>query len=253
MTRYRRSRLMLLPLALLVLIILGIVFHSPKTKPTTNSTTTTQSASLKYPIDKADSLWVVVNKGRALTANYVPAGLTTPKVPLRLAATNPEMMMRSDAAAAMVQLVAGAKADGLNLMLASAYRSYSEQIAVHESEVKSGGQIQADAVSAHPGHSEHQTGLAADLEPTSRICELEACFGNTPEGRWLDANAYKYGFIIRYQADKTTQTGYNYEPWHIRFIGKQLASNVHTQNVTLEKYFNLPFYTDYPPNSLVLK
>jgi zinc D-Ala-D-Ala carboxypeptidase len=205
------------------------------------------------PLDEASSLWVIVNKGRALPAGYTPSGLRSPNTPLRLPASTPEMMLRSDAATALEDMTAAAKNQGINLMLASGYRSYQTQVAVHDSEVRASGTAAADAVSARPGHSEHQTGLAADLEPTSRKCEVEACFAATPEGQWLAANAYKYGFIIRYQQNTSPETGYSYEPWHVRYLGKQLAATVHSQNVTLERYFKLPFYTDYPAQSLQLK
>jgi D-alanyl-D-alanine carboxypeptidase len=205
-----------------------------------------------YPLDKADSLWVIVNKGRILPSTYVPAGLRAPQIPLRLSASNPEMTLRPETDAALEELAGAAKTEGLNLMLASGYRSYSLQVTVHDSEVRNNGATAADAVSARPGHSEHQTGLAADIEPTRRQCELQTCFADTPEGKWLAANAYKYGFIIRYQNNTTAQTGYSYEPWHIRYIGKQLAATIYSQNVTLEKYFSLPFYTDYQAQSLQL-
>lgn len=206
-----------------------------------------------YPTDAADSLWVIVNKGRALPNSYVPASLVTPKVPLRLPAGTLEMTVRSDTAQALEAMFTAAKTDGVNLQLTSGYRSYNEQISVYSGYVKSAGQAAADTYSARPGHSEHQTGLAADIEPTSRHCELDQCFGDTPEGVWLLQNSYKYGLIIRYQKNAQSLTGYEYEPWHVRFVGQALALQIHQSGQTLEQFFELPIYTDYPAQSLALK
>jgi D-alanyl-D-alanine carboxypeptidase len=131
-------------------------------------------------------------------------------------------------------------------MLSSGYRSYDYQVGLYNGYVKSQGQATADTQSARPGYSEHQTGLAVDIEPASKKCELDACFADTPEGKWLVANAYKYGFILRYTQDKTAVTGYAYEPWHFRYVGTPLATEMHNQNVaTLEEFFNLPVAPDY--------
>lgn len=207
----------------------------------------------QYSINDPASIWLVVNKGRVLPSDYVPANLVAPNVALRLATNNPEMTVRKDTAIAMEKLFAAATNDDQHLMLASGYRSYTDQVSVYNAEVQNNGQAVADSESARPGHSEHQTGLAADLEPASRSCEVMACFGDTPEGRWLATNAYKYGFIIRYQKDKISLTGYNYEPWHIRFIGADLASEINKTSQTLEQFFNLSASTDYPATSYQLK
>lgn len=156
------------------------------------------------------------------------------------------MHLRTEAASELAVMVADGKKAGVNLMLASGYRSYANQVATYNGFVTQNGQTAADTFSARPGHSEHQTGLAADLEPTSRKCELEVCFADTPEGKWLAANCYKYGFIIRYQKDTQGLTGYQYEPWHIRYVGKDLAEEIYKINQTLEQFFGLPSYTSYP-------
>lgn len=206
-----------------------------------------------YPIDTADSIWAVVNKGRALPASYTPPNLRVPSVPLRASASSPEMLLRDEAAAALEAMFGAARAQGVQLKLESGYRSYSLQTSVYGSYAAESGAAKADTFSARPGHSEHQTGLAADIEPIDRTCEVEQCFENTPEGRWLSANAYSYGFIIRYQKTTQSLTGYEYEPWHIRFVGKDLASQIAQSGQTLEQFFDLPAYTSYPANSLELK
>src|SRR5579859_1275987 len=152
-----------------------------------------------YPLNSASSLWVVVNKGRVLPSTFSPPNLVTPKVALRLGGSSSEMQLRAEAAAALEQMFNEAQREGLNLMLASGYRYYGNQLSTYNGFASKDGQAAADRYSARPGHSEHQTGLAADIEPANRRCELQNCFGDLAEGRWLAANAYKFGFIVRYQ------------------------------------------------------
>lgn len=192
-------------------------------------------------LNDPNSLWVIVNKKRPLKpATYEPADLVVPDVPLRLDSKTEEMRLRKPAAAATKQLFAAAKKDGLQLKIASAFRSYAYQKNLYNGYVKTQGQQTADTQSARPGHSEHQTGLALDVEPFSRQCEVEACFANTPEGKWVAANAYKHGFVVRYQEGKQNITGYIYEPWHLRYVGKKLARELHKQgDPTLEQFFSL--------------
>jgi len=224
--------------------------------PSINTTPESMQPALDkslYPTDSAASFWVVVNKGSALPSDYVPANLTVPSVPLRLTSSSSEMHVRADTAAALKTMFDAAKDQGISLMLASGYRSFSEQSAVYSSYVASSGTAKADTFSARPGHSEHQTGLAADIEPLSRACEVEQCFENTKEGQWLAANSYKYGFIIRYQKNTQNLTGYEYEPWHVRFVGTQLAAELYKDGQTMEQFFGLPAYTIYPSQQLQLK
>ena len=201
----------------------------------------------KYSLEDPSSPWVIANKQRPLDpASYQPSDLTSPDVPLRLAAGAEEMQMRKEAAAAIEQMFADAKKDGLTLMVSSAFRSYDYQEGLYNTYVKQQGQAVADSQSARPGHSEHQTGWAVDVEPSSRKCEVEECFATTPEGKWVAENAYKYGFVIRYHEGKQDTTGYIYEPWHIRYVGKDLAAEVKKQgNPTLEEFFSLPKAPDY--------
>lgn len=207
----------------------------------------------QHSINDPTSIWAIVNKGRVLPSNYVPPTLVAPSVALRLPASNSEMQVRQETAAAIEKLFTAAASNGLNLMLASGYRSYAEQVSVYGAEVQNNGRAVADQESARPGHSEHQTGLAVDIEPLSRNCELSVCFADTPEGKWLAANANKYGFTIRYQKGKNGLTGYNYEPWHIRYVGVALAAEINRTGQTLEQFFGLAAYSDYPAVSHQLK
>ena len=224
----------------------------PAPSKPSSSTSTPAFNKHQYSIDDSGSLWVVVNKGRILPSAYVPAGLVVPDVALRLSPSSQEMHVRADTAVAMKTMFDAAASEGIHLMLASGYRSYSLQASLYNGYVKSDGLVSADASSAHPGHSEHQTGLAADLEPANRTCEVEQCFDGTPEGKWLAVNSYKYGFIIRYQKGQEDLTGYEYEPWHVRYVGVALATQIHQSGQTLEQFFGLPAYTDYPANSFAL-
>jgi D-alanyl-D-alanine carboxypeptidase len=265
MTRFKNKKIYFtLGIALALAVVVFLAWPAEKT-PTlsqaaaaagSKQTSTTTPAAFdksRYSIDQASSLWAVVNKGRVLPSTYVPAGLTVPNLPLRTNAQDPEMHVRAETALAMEQMFAAARSDGLNLMLASGYRSYSEQSILYARYSAQSGVQQADTFSARPGHSEHQTGLAADIEPASHHCEVDQCFADTPEGVWLAANSYKYGFIIRYQ--KTTQalTGYEYEPWHVRYLGTDLAQQLHSSGQTLEQFFDLPTYSSYPAAGYGLK
>ncbi len=135
-----------------------------------------------YSLTDATSPWIVVNKARPLQpSTYTPEGLRTPDVPLRSNVTAQENQLRPDAAAAVEKLVAAAKSEGVYLNLQSAYRSYNFQTALYNRYVREQGQAVADTQSARPGHSEHQTGLAADLGGiTQPGCNIEECFAQTP-------------------------------------------------------------------------
>ncbi len=253
-------------LLFLLLVLIGLVelffiiwrLDHPRSKsanaPDSSNSTSVQSFDKnKYSINEATSLWVVVNKGRVLLSTYAPANLVVPDVSLYYGSSSNDSHLRKDAAAALGALFAVAKGQGYNLKLFSGYRSYGEQASVYGGFVKSQGQSYADTSSARAGYSEHQTGLAADISTTKGICELEQCFGNVPEGQWLAANSYKYGFIVRYQKGKENLTGYEYEPWHLRYVGTDLATEIRKSDLTLEQFFGLPTYSDYTAQSYLLK
>jgi D-alanyl-D-alanine carboxypeptidase len=189
-----------------------------------------------YDIASASSLQVVVNKHRQLNpATYVPGQL------VRIQGER----LRAEAADAYKKLTKAAKAAGVNIMPISGYRSFSEQASLYDSYVRQYGQATADTLAARPGYSEHQTGLAMDIGNASGTCALQACFANTPAGKWAAENCWQYGFIIRYPAGAEATTGYTYEPWHLRYVGgKTLADEVKLAG-TLEGYFKLEAAPDY--------
>lgn len=201
----------------------------------------------KYSLDDPSSFWVIANKKRPLDPkNYAPIDLRVPAVALRSSSTSEEMKLRDPAATALETMFAGAKEQGITLLLASGYRSFNLQTGVYNRYVSTQGQTTADSQSARPGYSEHQTGLAVDVGGANRVCEIEACFADTPEGKWVAANAYKYGFVVRYQKGTENIVGYIYEPWHLRFVGVELASELkRLGNPTLEDFFNLPAAATY--------
>lgn len=196
-------------------------------------------------IDDPASLWVVANKHRPLNPlNYAPADLVTAKV-----AYSANAVLRAEAATAMEQMFAAAEAEGAGaLMLQNAYRSYETQVSLHNATVARLGKAAARAQSAMPGYSEHQTGLSADIMSSPQVCSIEACFGTTPQGIWLAENSWRFGYNLRYPEGKTDITGYVYEPWHFRYVGVELATEMHNKGITtLEEFFELPAAPDYPP------
>ena len=190
----------------------------------------------KYSTNDPTSIWVVSNKQRSLNPKtYAPSDLVT---------VSGGQQLRKETAAALAQMIEAAKAENLYISSLSGYRSYNTQTSVYNNEVATNGQAVADTQSARPGHSEHQTGLAIDVGGGG--CGIEDCFGNTAEGKWVATNAYKYGFIIRYTANKQAVTGFRAEPWHIRYVGVDLATEMQKQGVqTLEEFFGLPAAPSY--------
>ncbi|TDM39300.1 D-alanyl-D-alanine carboxypeptidase family protein [Macrococcoides goetzii] len=137
------------------------------------------------------------------------------------------------------KMIVDAQKDNMHLVVRSAYRSYAAQKALYDKFVALDGQQIAESYSAKPGQSEHQTGLAYDIGSRESVANMSIQFGQTPEGNWLKENAHKYGFIIRYGKDKTHITGYRYEPWHIRYVGKVHAAKLYRSGQTLEEYLGV--------------
>lgn len=187
-------------------------------------------------IIKPEALDMIVNKSRNLPSEYVPDDLVTVEVSTCL--TNPEVnQLRRVASDALTDLFKGAELDGLTLVARSGYRSYNTQTGLYNGYISRHGQDYADMYSAVPGQSEHQSGLAMDITADSAGLQLEDYFGDTAEGIWVSKHAHEYGFIIRYPKDMEDITGYLYEPWHLRYLGVDLAGEVYESGLTLEEYF----------------
>lgn len=160
---------------------------------------------------------LIINKTYTLPSSYYPGTLAT------------------DFNTNYNKLINQSKKDNINLFIVSGFRSYNTQSVLYNNYMKRDGKKAADTYSARPGHSEHQSGLAADINST------DASMINTKEGKWLNDNCYKYGFIIRYPKGKEDITGYIYEPWHIRYVGTELATTLYNNGdwITLEEYLGI--------------
>ena len=174
------------------------------------------------------SIWVVVNKQNPLNPkSWVPTDLTS----VTIGGTSGTM--RTVAAAALSKLAAASDAaTGNTMTITSSYRSYATQVSTYNKWKRLKGKKQADLVSARPGYSEHQTGLAVDIDEAQTNCELSTCFATTATGAWVAKNAWKYGFIVRFPDGGTSVTGYSYEPWHLRYVGTALARYMHANGIT---------------------
>lgn len=192
----------------------------------------------------ADRTWVVVNKQNALDPiDYWPEPQARAEGVERTSGGH----MRADVAAALSQLVSAARDEGAGeIGVNSGFRSYDLQVATYRNYVGQLGQANADLTSARPGHSEHQTGLAVDVVACDDGCGTIEGFGGTPQSDWVAANAHRFGFIVRYGDGDTATTGYEYEPWHLRYIGPELAGAYASGGYrTLEDFFGMPPAPDY--------
>lgn len=190
-------------------------------------------------------VWVVVNKLRPYApVDYAPSPMVLPADVRSLEGGT----LRSDAAAALTRLADASRAAGAgDLALLSGYRSYATQHTSYQAQVSTRGVPGADEVSARPGYSEHQSGLAGDVVAcTTAGCSSIDALATTPQGAWIAANCWRYGWIVRYEAGQTSTTGYLPEPWHLRYIGVPLATAYHDGGFhTLEQFFGLPAAPDY--------
>lgn len=179
---------------------------------------------------------ILVNKQIALPADYQPSDLVEANIDFVDSTVGERRMLRKEAAQAIEGLMKDAKAAGIDLKGTSAFRSYAYQVNLFNAYVERDGKEQAMKYSAPPGHSEHQTGLAIDVSSASVNYQLTQSLGETVEGKWLADHAHEYGFIIRYQKEFEEETGYMYEPWHLRYIGMEHAKQVHALNQPYDRY-----------------
>lgn len=174
----------------------------------------------------------LVNREYTISSDYVPNDLVKPDVPM----TNNDIKMRAEAAAALEDMFSAAKDEaGYTLVAVSGYRSYGQQSAIYERKIKNAGKKAAALLVAPPGASEHQLGLAMDLG-CKKNTSLTESFVNTPEGQWVAENCWRFGFIIRYKEEWTDITGYAYEPWHVRYVGREHAERIYQMDIPFEYY-----------------
>src|SRR5699024_3278829 len=163
---------------------------------------------------------IIVNKAYALPPDYKPE-------------------KNKKAIYQLNKLLEKAKKKHLDLKYISGYRSYNEQEEVVKSYIEEEGKRMANQYTAKPGHSEHQSGLAFDVGTQRHLEDFHNDFEHTKEAKWLEKNASKYGFIIRYPKGQSNETGYAYEAWHLRYVGSELAKIIDNQDTNLESYYKL--------------
>lgn len=173
---------------------------------------------------------LIVNKTYSIPENYTP---TDPENPITGERCN--NCLDKEVMSAFNLMQSDATSVGLNIYIASGYRSYSYQERLYNNYTAVSGVSGADTYSARPGHSEHQTGLCFDLN------SVDDSFANTDEGKWINDNAWTYGFIIRYPKGKESITGYQYESWHLRYVGETLAKELYNDGnwLTMEEYYGI--------------
>jgi len=195
----------------------------------------------------AGSEWVVVNKLRPLS----PLDFEPQVREIRSSESldnSRGLELRDIAATALEAMASEMLFQGAGQMFVnSAYRSYEYQLELFVDKVDQYGEAEALVRSAKAGHSEHQTGLAVDVSVPAQGCAIMQCFGDTVAGKWIAENSWKFGYIVRYERDTTSITGYTYEPWHLRYVGIEIARTYANNGIhTLEDFWGFPAAENYP-------
>ena len=219
--------------------------RSTALEPLPQITATATAGEVDAPVREAPDVWslvdpaaptVVINKRRPIEPlRYAPSDLVT----LSGIPGGSGQSMRREAAAALQRMSDAANADGLTFSIATAYRSYGHQSGIYWESRREKGQWRTDLRVARPGYSEHQTGFAVDVYHGEN-CRKKACFGRQDIGVWIEENAYRFGYVIRYPDGHDHVTGYRWEPWHLRYVGTEVAQELHdSEHDTLEEFFGL--------------
>jgi D-alanyl-D-alanine carboxypeptidase len=194
-----------------------------------------ENTSVSPQIGSCDDLMVLLDKTHGLPENYAPPDrvhLADYSIPVTQSAIAGRLIMVGD----LQKLFADSTNAGVDLKVVSAYRSYSLQASIYASYVQQYGADQANRFSAPPGHSQHQLGTAIDFSTDEIGYTLSQSFANTKAGQWLLANAYKYGFYLSYPEGQESITGYEFEPWHFRYLGVQNASKLKLSGMIMQTY-----------------
>ena len=173
---------------------------------------------------------ILVNKYYYLSEDYVPDNLETISTQYALSG----MKLVKEARQAFEKMFSAAEKEKLKIVAMSSYRSYEYQVNLYNQYVKTDGVEKADTYSGRPGHSEHQTGLAVDVY---NVKQSYTNFEKTKEYNWMQENAYKYGFILRFPKEKEKETGYQFESWHYRYVGVEIATYIHEHDISFEEYY----------------
>ena len=209
---------------------------------TTKEETTTEAENIIGTVTGYTSKGYVISEKDGIT--YVDGVLIANKTYSLPADYNPGTLL-SECENAFNQMKAEAAKEGLNIWNASGFRSYELQESLYKRYSDRDGKEAADRYSARPGHSEHQTGLAIDLN------EISSSFADTKEGKRIEENCHRYGFILRYMKEKEAQTGYMYEPWHIRYVGVDVATKIYNSGLCLEEFYGIT--SQYAANEAVVE
>lgn len=210
---------------------------TPAGSPSVSKAASASPAAARPSVESSpESLQCLVNKMRPFAQkDWAPSDLVNFE----------GQQLRAEAAQAARTMMDAAKAEGVTLTVSSAYRSYAVQQQTYQHWVSVNGQKVADQLSARPGYSEHQTGLAIDFS-SPEGCRLEECYEDTRAGRWLAKNAQNYGFILRFPKGQQAVTGYLFEPWHYRYLGKDLTARYVASGAnTLEEFLGTGAAPDY--------
>ena len=216
-----------------------LVFKGEKADPPQPVVQREESDLPPVEIEEVTDDWLLlVNKTHPLSKSYEPVDMVRIQHTM---GSHAESMryMRQEAAGHFYDMMEAAKEAGYTLGIRTAYRSYEQQYNIFWNYVAQDGEEAANKYSARPGQSEHQTGLCADVTSPAVDGRLTTDFGQVAEGIWLAENAHRFGFIIRYPLGKEAITGYQYEPWHVRYVGAEAAAQIYAAEQTLEEYLNV--------------
>lgn len=193
----------------------------------------------KLRIQNNKGMLILINKSNPLPKDYRPYDMCKPCVAFACNDNFEKTLLRKEAAHSLEALFNCALKYNIQLYGISFFRPYFRQDSIYKNTVLEKGEAYARLHVAKPGYSEHQSGLSADISSRGVGLQLTESFGQIDDGIWLFNNAHKFGFIIRYPKDKEHITGYAYEPWHIRYVGKYIATNIFNNNLTLEEWYEL--------------
>lgn len=188
-------------------------------------------------LENPSAIDALINREYHLPSDYEPENLVIPDVAFPFEGELQKKYMREEAAAQLENMFAEADEEEIELSAVSGYRSYDRQESIFAANAEEDGKEEANKYSARAGESEHQSGLTMDVSAASVGYSLTTDLGETEEGEWLEENAHEYGFVIRYPEDKTDITGYQYEPWHVRYVGEDLAGTLYENDWVMEEYY----------------
>jgi len=197
------------------------------------------AASATTTVDASAEELLLVNKTHHLDKDYWPDDLVTVSSCVEGVGDSNTKKLRKVAADALEELIAGAAADGYQIKMRTGFRSYDYQVTLFNSYAQKNGEEAANKFSARAGESEHQSGLCCDVSSPSVGWAISYEYDDTPEGKWLEEHGHEYGFIIRYLPGKEDITGYNAEPWHIRYVGIDAATEIYEKGICFEEYLGI--------------